>query len=230
MTALEMQIAFELEIAKIDSLDKPLTIDIEYWLNLAQLVFVKNRYSGWNPKKEGFEESQSRISDLTVLLTTTNISTSSDLDYKPYDYYAVLPNDYLFAISEDVTIRYLNILTNQYITKIQGVTQTTHDKFRNMIDNPLSQHRLHYQEARPLRVFVGNNVQLISDGNYSIPTYHLTYIRMPSDISIFDSTDCELYEQNHSEIVSLAVNMYLENQGDRRYQTQTVQLEKTAEI
>jgi hypothetical protein len=230
MTALEMQVSFEIESGKIDSLDKPLTIDIEYWLNLAQIVFVKNRYSGHNIIKEGFEQSQSRIADLNTLIVTESISTVTGLDYKLNDYYAVLPVDYMFVVAEDTTIRYLNVLTNQYVTKLQGVTQTTQDKFRYMLENPLSPHKLHYQEAKPLRLFIGDNVQLISDGNYSIPTYHVTYIRLPRNISIFNSIDCELFEQNHSEIVSLAVNLYLENIGDKRFQTQTVELEKTAEI
>ena len=184
MSPLEMQVSFELEINKIDSLDKPLTVDVEYWLNTAQLIFVKTRYSGNNLTHEGFEQSQKRIDDLTPLVTVLTISTSAGTDYKTNTYTALLPADYMFTISEEVSIGYNHPITSTPTLKIQGITECTQDRYRQEIDNPMSQYHFHYLEARPLRLYVGDYVHLISDGNYTIPSYHLNYLRLPTDISI----------------------------------------------
>ena len=136
----------------------------------------------------------------------------------------------MFTISEEVSIGYNHPITSTPTLKIQGITECTQDRYRQEIDNPMSQYHFHYLEARPLRLYVGDYVQLISDGNYTIPEYHLNYLRLPTDISILGTPPvaCELLEQSHPEIIRLAVNLYLENKGDRRFQTQTVQLDRTA--
>ena len=70
MRYIDLQVAFELEINKLDDgLNKPKSDDIEYWLNVGLDKFVKTRYSGVNTKGESFEQSQKRIDDLRTLVT-----------------------------------------------------------------------------------------------------------------------------------------------------------------
>jgi hypothetical protein len=104
---------------------------------------------------------------------------------------------------------------------IEGVVQCTADTYRAHLDNPYSSHILHYEEASPLRLFIGNIVELITDGSYGVLEYYLRYLRAPETV---DSTsgatvDCDLPEHTHDEIVKLAVNMALENIEQPRYQS-----------
>ena len=69
MKYIELQSAFELEIAKLDdNLSKPQSTDTEYWLNRGLEKFYKTRYSGINYKNTGFEQNQKRIDDLRTLV------------------------------------------------------------------------------------------------------------------------------------------------------------------
>ena len=70
MRYIDLQEAFELEIAQLDSnLTKPTTSDIEYWLMAGLDKFIKTRYSGINYKRTAFEQDQKRIDDLRTLVT-----------------------------------------------------------------------------------------------------------------------------------------------------------------
>jgi hypothetical protein len=71
--------------------------------------------------------------------------------------------------------------------------------------------------ARPLRLFYGTYIELISDGNYTIPYLYLRYISIPQVVSL--SNPCNLPTPTHPEIVKLAVGMYIENINNPRYQT-----------
>ncbi len=215
MTARDMQIAFEIEANLEYPTKKPTTIELFYWLNRAQEKFVKTRYSGINFKKESFEQTQKRIDDLRTLVKETGISTNPG-GTKLNGYIATLPNDYLFTVGEEVLIQYTK--NNQTVTSREGVTQVTSDRYREEIDNNFSEFRLISNWARPLRLFSNTYIELISDGNYSIPVFYLRYISIPTAIAL-PSSNCILPQHTHSEIVKLAINMYLENIKDPRYQT-----------
>lgn len=131
MKYIDLQIAFELEINKLDDvLTKPTTSDIEYWLNIGLNKFVKTRYSGINYKTEGFEQSQKRIDDLRTLLVDITYDYPADNIYTlvyPFIYGPVLtepqtgvltvsksafetqynitlPTNYMFTVGEEVYI------------------------------------------------------------------------------------------------------------------------------
>jgi hypothetical protein len=209
MTILEMQIAFELEVGVIDNTIKPLSSDIMYWLNRAIEKFIKTRYSQ-------FEKNQKRIDDLRSLVTEIAISTNAGT-LKPNSYIATIPVNYMFTLGEECLITYTDI-ANVVKNKRVGVTETTVDRYRDEIDNPFSEHILHYEWARPLRLFSGSVIELISDGEYSVPAYYLRYLKKPTIVNL-PSTNCDLPEHTHSEIIKLAVEMYLENTKNNRYTT-----------
>lgn len=112
-------------------------------------------------------------------------------------------------------------------SKKQGITQCTIDTYRSHIDDPYSEHILHYEEAKPLRLLYQRYVELITDGNYGIISYNIRYIRKPEQVSIGGAgTDCDLPEHAHDEIVILAANMALENIEQPRYQSHQNELNK----
>lgn len=220
MTSREMQIAFEIEANIQDPTNKLSTIEIYYWLNRGVDKFVKTRYDGYNNKREGFEESQKRIDDLRTLIKEVVINTSAGSN-KPNSYIATLPNDYMFSVGEEAAITYTN-LQSQTITSRQGLIEITTDRYRKELDNPLSDFTLQNDWAYPLRLFYNTYVELISDGQYTIPTFYLRYIKIP--VIIDGNNNCDLPLQSHIEIVKFAVQMFIENQVSNRYQTYSAEV------
>lgn len=215
MTAREMQISFEREASFHDPVAKLTSTEIFYWINRAIESFIKTRWSGNNLKQEGFEQTQKRIDDLRTLVKESTISTSAGT-VKPNSYTATIPADYMFTLGEEVTISYTK--NGSTVTSRQGVTESSVDKYSDDIINPFSEHILHNDWARPLRLFRSTVVELITDGTYSIPTYYLRYLGKPAIVAL-PSTSCDLPEQTHYEIVKMATKMYLESIKDPRYQT-----------
>ena len=63
---------------------------------------------------------------------------------------------------------------------------------------------------------------MYTDGNYNIRNYILTYLRTPKRISLTDAPFDEYTDMpaaTHNEIVKLAVELYLENKANPRYQS-----------
>lgn len=224
MTPLQMQAYFELEINKIDELEKPESSDIFYFINQAALKFTKSRYSGMNIKREGFEDSQKRMDDLRTLVKETRlVPTVPSLTgpgalpaSKPNSSYITLPSSYFVTISEEVDITFTGLAGTTQTTR-EGITECNLDTYSFKVKDPFEMHNLHMDSAWPLRMYINGQVWLVTDGNYTIPYYYLTYLKYPDTITI--SVACELPEHTHQEIVKLAVDMYLENISDKRINT-----------
>ncbi len=102
--------------------------------------------------------------------------------------------------------------------KRQGITETTADTYTSHIDDPYSEHKLENYSAKPLRLFKGSEVELITDGAYGVYYYYIRYLFQPATVAD-PGTDCDLPEHTHDEIVKMAADMILENTGNPRYQT-----------
>ena len=224
MRFIDLQEAFELEIDKLDNnLDKPTTSDIEYWLMAGLDKFIKTRYSGINFKRKGFEQDQKRIDDLRTLIS----NKVYQFTVYPEEYTVVLPDDYMFTLGETAVIFSYNPCwpvgpSGQPRTKNTDVLEATIENIDQQKRNSLSEYRLHGNNARPLRLFMGNEIHLYTDGNYNIKNYILTYLRNPKRISLTESPFSEYTDMpaaTHLEIVKLAAELYLENKANPRYQS-----------
>ena len=219
-----MHIGFKVELDKIDSLQYPtFTADeIDYWLNRAIRSFVKTRYSGLNPKREGFEQTQKRIDDLRTLVREVTVPCTTSGAIKPNGY--VLTNGfsntafstatYWLSLGEEVLITLVDASTAR-----QGVTEVTADDYRFEIDSPYSSYKLHYNQAKPLRLFYNNTIEFVSDGNYVVTEAYIRYIKSPVVVDLGTNTNCDLPEPTHDEIVSLATRLALENIEQPRHQS-----------
>lgn len=233
MTISEMHIAFKLGLDKTESLQYPsfLPEEIDFWLNQAIRRFVKTRYSGLNVKHEGFEQSQKRIDDLRTLVREVTVSCTTSGAIKPNGYvltdgfsnsvFDAVP--YWLSLGEEVKIHY-------YLTTVPygptgdkrvGVVDVTSDNYRSKIDDPLSDHILHYDEAKPLRLFYDDTIEFISDGTYTILEAYIRFVKQPVTVVIGNNTDCDLAEHTHEEIVGMAVQLALENVEQPRLQSYT---------
>lgn len=213
---------FEIEINKIDdNIGKPLTDDSLFWLNQAISRFVKLRFNGDLVHKTGFEQTEKRREDLIKLVTTTTLGLESVEKTNPlYDEYRYeYPPKFMYALSENVTI-----VDDEGNNKTAaGVFECTWDSFMYRVTNSLTDFHYKYGKARPLRIRTAKGCSLLTDKNYEIDGYKLTYIKQPTKISLDgdeyktvypDFDDNVLYE-----IIKLAAQMYLENVKDERYKT-----------
>ena len=229
MTPLQMQAYFELEIAKIDELEKPQSEDIFYFINQAARKFVKTRYSGVNPKSEGFEQTQKRMDDLRTLVKearlvpyTPVISGMGAKPYaKPHSCYVVLPDNYFVTLGEEVDISFTSMCGGTKTERV-GITECTVDTYTMKVADPNEMHRLHMDNAWPLRLYLEGDIWLITDGNYTIPYYYLTYLAFPGTIYVGSTVDLPIH--THEEVVKIAVDMYLENISDQRVKTYPTQV------
>jgi len=214
----------KLELDKTSSLTLPSfeEEEIDYWLDDAILRFAKQKYSGANVKGESFEQSQKRIDDLRTLIAEDSITTSTTGAYsnsKVFDLTALDPA-YLFSLREDADITYKGI--NSRVK----VTSTTHDRVNMKLNDPHSEHKINFNTASPLRLFVGNNIVLIGDSTYTINSINMSYIKVPTkmeDVLDRDEEYEDLTDQAMLEVVKMAANSMLENIESQRYQTHSLE-------
>lgn len=236
MKNIELQESFEIEINKLDdNLTKPTSAITEYFLNAGLDEFWKTRYSGYNIKQEGFEQTQKRIDDLRTLVTA-QVFKEEDITNSGNIYEIILPEDYVILLGDTVGIRPADGLQNQcwdldvdgnykihYSDPIEGTIETV-DRIK---ENSLSEYHLRYTKARPIRLVAGNNIELHTDNSYRVSEYQMKYIRKPQKIDLHidpfqEYLDMPLHTQ--IEIVKTAAKLYIENKSDQRYNTYSNEL------
>ena len=231
MTISEMHTAVKLGLDKTEGLAYAAfePEELDFWLNEAIDRFIKTRYSGVNFKQESFEQSQKRTEDLRTLVTETRITpaTSAGTSDKPNMYLvadASLPANYMLFLNDEVTISFTHGVTGVATTLRTYPVLCTSDTYSTKINDPYSEHRLHLGIARPLRMFTSKGIELITDGQYTITYYYLKYLRTPTVVAIGTSTDCDLPDHTHREIVLLTVKLLIENIESPRYQSTSIEL------
>lgn len=221
MRCIDIIASFELEINKLnDNLDKPFTDDSLYWINQAMMKFVKERFNGNLPHRTSYEQNEKRTRDLINLLKESKYDRVEPEDHPSYSSYEyTYPEDMMFALNEDVVISD----NNDEHEMDTCVFECTADSFMYRINNKLTDFHYRYHRARPLRVRTNGGFRLLTDKNYKIKSYTLGYLKIPKEITNEDpeAEYTDFSDYIWSEIVKIAAQMYIENQGDQRYQTLT---------
>lgn len=211
---------FELEINQIDNLaDKPSTDDSLFWLNQGVAKFYKQRFIGDPVHETSYEQNEKRRNDLIRLYATKEYTNMKlDKSQPSYNQYTVTyPDDFCSALNEDVII----CDTEGNYKMNTCMFECTQDSFMYRVTNSLTDFHYRYHRARPLRVRTTNGCLLLTDKNYNIDKYVLGYLRKPKEITL-DNPDDEYQDFEDMvmyEIIKIAAQMYLENKGDKRYQT-----------
>lgn len=233
MKYIELQVAFELEINRLDDgLHKVKSSDIEYFLNSALDKFWKTRYSQNNIKLEGFEQSQKRIDDLRTLITeytyTDQINTVNNSLYT-----VVLPSDYVLLLGDTAGITPADGIVDpcwelneegNYVIHYSDTIEGQIETLDRIIENSLSEFHRKYTKAKPIRLIANNQIKLYTDGTYKVSQYTIQYLRKPEYIDIHKDPFKEytdMPEHTHLEIVKLAAQLYIENQANPRYNSYT---------
>jgi hypothetical protein len=193
-----MHAAVKLGLDKTEGLAYPAfePEELDFWINEAIDRFIKTRYSGMNPVREAFEQDQKRVDDLRSIvkeiLLTPDLSSATEtsgvytLSFKPNSYHIDqddFPADYLLFLNDEVLLSFNNEVTGVATTLRTYPIICTSDTYSTKVNDPYSEHRLHLNTARPLRMFSSKGIELITDGNYTITSYYLKYLRKPSRVN-----------------------------------------------
>ena len=230
MTDRKMQIEFERRLQLMDPelvLTNKLNSDTIFsFINEAIDKFYKTRYSGANSKAEGFEQSQKRIDDLRNLIKTESYT---EIKSEGSVYSIELPEDYVILLGDTVGIQPSDDYIyncwkmdedGEYIIKKVDTIEATIETIDRQLSNSLSEHKLKYSTARPLRLIQGNKVNLYTDGNYKVSEYSITYLSKPEHLDSKHITNTEytsLPEHTHMEIVKMAVQLYMATKPVQHY-------------
>lgn len=207
--------------------DKLSSDTIISFINEAIDKFYKTRYSGVNFKAQGFEQTQKRIDDLRTLIKNKKYTEGSINKSDRNSYSVELPEDYVLLLGDTAGIQPSNLNecweTNErgeYIIKYTDTLESTIETLDRQLSNSLSEHKLKYCQARPLKLIQDNNVILYTDGKYKVSEYEITYLAKPSEINSSNITNTEytdLPEHTHMEIVKMAIQIYLATKPMQHY-------------
>jgi hypothetical protein len=68
-------------------------------------------------------------------------------------------------------------------SKRVGVLDITSDTYRSKVDDPMCDFILHYDDAKPLRLFYNNTIEFITDSNYLIDNAYIRFIKQPLSVN-----------------------------------------------
>lgn len=167
--------------------------------------------------KDGLIDTQDQMLVMRDLGTTSIIQDTSHSDYDSY--LIPYPENFLYALNEDVVITDVD---GSY-EKGTCVFECTRDSFMYRVNNSLTDFHYRNHRARPLRIRTKDGCELLTDKKYIITKYVLGYLKTPDELSLENPNDeyPDFQDSTLYEIIKMAAQMYLENQGEERYKSLT---------
>lgn len=242
MTAKEFQYEFGIQLNQFESALRLQSDDIEYWLNKAQEELVKRRFEGLTNIRQAFEQGQSVIDDLKILIKREELSANyftNSLD-KFFMEKVIFPNDYMYLINQKSKIKFKYPKIN--FTVNQNKRVTTDDYEELTVPNRYSQTQTIYsllldpfnttKFSSPLTTISSNNIIVYSDEKFIVTDVIIDYIKMPRKIELVNNITSELPEHLHKEIIQMAVDLFLNNTRElkQRLQRETPTADKQQNI
>ena len=220
MTERQFQINMERQLDSIiPSYDKTIKYPSDtlfHYLNKAKDEYTKQLFRIFQANQE--------LSDNIRTLVKTQTYNAGNFRVSGKKWETDYPDDYVFALGENVYISIKDNKCNNLIVHESDVLEATRENISSQLNNSLSDHRLRYNQARPLRLYQDNAIILYTDGKYDINSYELTYLRKAKDLGKFEDLTKEytdLPENTHQDIVDLAVQLLVNNiAGSRSKETQ----------
>lgn len=220
MTISDMHYDFKQKLNKIDSEQyRNLRIpEIDWLLNEAQLIFVKNIAQPRVVQHTGFEISQRSIDDIRTIVIEDKIlnKLSEDNKYSVFE----LPEDYLFYISTKVKISKNGCGSKE----VQTIVRQHDDLFeQSKFDNSS------FEWGEVNITFDSRGLKVYTDGTFTIDELKINYIKqpmyihnanefkptsqykLPNGILLVGQQNSELPNHTHNEIVDIAVYIATNN-------------------
>jgi hypothetical protein len=241
MTVQEKHDLFLILYDKVTNLASPGYTDdeIDSFLNKAQDQLVKQRYNfKANPYGDGFEETEKRRKDLSELIrgpkdvngVLSTLSSSNQNSTLANGEFFDLPEDFLYAISEEVKISSEDSCLDGNIVSVRPIT---HDYYTLNRKNPFKKPspdlvwRMDFSRE-VAETSSAKRHELITDGSFTVDEYYLRYIKRPREIDLSTGIASELDESVHYELVDKAVRIATGITDPQDYQIKTVE-EKQSE-
>lgn len=207
MTERQFQIAFERQLNNIipgyNIMSKLNSDTIFYYINRAKDEYVKQLYRAFQLNQE--------LSDKLRTLVKTDRYTGLAFNRNNNRWSTNYPQDYLYTLGEQVSIHIFDDRCPSLVSKSMDVIEATIETVDRILSNSLSEYHLHHNQARPVRLYTDGKIVLITDGNYGINEYQLTYLRNAKDLgNKLTEEYTELPVDTHQEIVDAAVMMYIQ--------------------
>lgn len=217
MNITELHYDFKLKQNRVDALTNRdfNPAEVDWLLNEAQLIFIKQRFGTSNKSRKGFETTKKRIEDLSSLViknplqpALTQITLSGSVEIRLAD----LEYPHLFIVSA-----YANGKVDGCEIEIP-LKFMQHDDYRQALRDPFNSPS---SEFIPFNFGVSTSGSGISMYIYNesvvITDVVIEYIKYPKKVSlgtypyidgvIYPSATLELPAQTHSEVVDIAVSL-----------------------
>lgn len=216
MTAAELELSFLVLYDKVTNLAAPgySQEEIQLFLNKAQLQAVKHRYNyKGNKYREGVEATEKRRKDLSELVRGVDISASTNTSDQtgvfPNGVFFDLPIDFLYTLMEEATISHTNACFDGDRISVKPIT---HDEYNANIKNPFKKPNEDLIWRLDFSHDIVNSTpalrhEIVANADTTVDTYHVRYIKLPSDIDLLGNVTSELNEAMHEEIVDIAVRI-----------------------
>jgi hypothetical protein len=212
---------------------------IFYFINLEQDRYLKENYISRSSVKDNVEFLQKKIDDLKQLITRKTLFTDIISSTEPttpisttYLYVSEikagsdgalmfpLPTDYVYYIrsSSKLSGTYLALSTKTWIeNKLIEHSDVNNSILTNGLNTPILRNPHILLEKNPTGTTLSTAYMVMYRDSYSnLFNIEITYIRKPKSIvlvvsdSTNQTTECELANSTHTEIVSNAVRMFVE--------------------
>lgn len=195
--------------------------DITYWLNKAINEYVDEKAADLDKIEEIKQALKGLVDSGTISVgATTSIDSDSNRTV-----YALPDTNTRVFLSERVAVTYTSGV------KSERVQPVTFDQLNIKIEDPYSMHFNRMDTCTPLRYLEDSDIILVSDSTLTLGNY--SYIRLlsptPFTISNAENTSAytELPDKAHSEIITRAVRMIVENTDPQRYQVYLAEEQKS---
>lgn len=242
MTIYELHLAFLDRLDKINNSTTPelTTHQIDRYLNLGVERFIKQKYSGLNPKRLGLEDGRKRFTDINWCIVSTYLDKYYNGNYKTKtvnSVYFVLPKDYWWSLSEIVTFEREKKLKNCEVEKEEislPINIEKHLEFEEIMKSPFHKPNkfqcFRLIKSRDLYNTDNEVLEVYYDNTYNIKNIFIIYIKqfekirygINYKINSNDNLDWKVKEfwspiETHQEIVDSSVECALENLQEPRY-------------
>ena len=231
MTIQDMHWDFKIKLNKVDSSDFPnfQIPEIDWLLNEAQILFLKQRYGISNQKRLGFEVSQKRIDDLRNLVVK-DYSQAAALAIGPPStvpnaWFVTVPSDYAFLVRAYVTAEIPGGEGEPPKCPAKALTaiQVQHDDLSSVLSDPFYSPSYSWGEVPmvfgtrntdPPPVYPAvygnlNEVYAYTDGTFNILTIVLDYLRMPLRVAYPSGVPGGQYDMPDGTVINTDLNSEL---------------------
>lgn len=176
--------------------------EVDYYLNLAQEKYIKNRLFV-DDAKGGFATSLKHLEDVRTL-----IRENVDLTFQTIgeNYYGNLKTDHGYYLQSRAGLEPTGIAGSTIPTIRKNLTLLANDRAYLTTQSPFGRSSFNFPKA----VLTDGVIKVLGGKKFILKNLALDYVRTPPNVDLTLSKTSELPPHTHPEIVALAISIILE--------------------